>query len=94
MTIARFDGEVIAESSDTVLVEGNHYFPPHSVRSGLMRPSQKTTHCPLKGDAHYYSITVHGRPTPDAAWSYVEPSEQATMIRGHFAFAPLVTIEE
>lgn len=94
MVIARFDGEVVAESSDTVLVEGNHYFPPQSVRAGLLRPSTTMTHCPWKGDAHYYSITMHGKPAPDAAWSYGEPLEQAAMIKGRIAFSPLVSIEE
>lgn len=94
MAIARFDGEVIAESEDTVVVEGTHYFPPHSVRSGLLRPS----HAPRsdgKGNASYYSITVHGRPAADAAaWCFREPLDEAADIKGHIAFASQVSIEE
>lgn len=94
MAIARFDGEVIAESEDTVVVEGTHYFPPHSVRSGLLRPSPTTSSCSWKGDACYYSITVHGRPAADAAWSFREPSDEAVRIKSHVAFASQVSIEE
>ena len=93
MAIARFDGEVLAESVDTVVVEGNHYFPPQSVRSGLLRPSDTTSTCAWKGDASYYSINVHGRPVPDAAWCFPHPREAAASIKGHIAFSPEVTIE-
>ena len=61
---------VIAESSDTVVVEGNHYFPLASVNAALLEPSSHTSVCPWKGTANYYSLKVHGELNPDAVWYY------------------------
>ena len=83
---AVWNGTVVAESDNTVVVEGNHYFPPDSVRAELFEPSDKTTHCPWKGDASYRSIVVDGERNPDAAWYYPEPKEAAAQIKDHVAF--------
>ena len=86
MVEARWNGEVIARSNDTVVVEGNHYFPPDAVAANVLWPSRTTTVCPWKGTAHYYSVTVHGKENPDAAWYYPEPKQAAENIRGRIAF--------
>jgi uncharacterized protein (DUF427 family) len=86
MATARWNGEVIAESDETRIVEGNHYFPADSVRTEYLRPSSTTTVCPWKGTANYHTLHVNGRENPDAAWYYAEPKEAAAEIRGHIAF--------
>jgi uncharacterized protein (DUF427 family) len=83
---ATWNGTVIADSDDTVVVEGNHYFPLESVRNDVLRPSQTTTHCPWKGDASYYSLELDGETNRDAAWYYPEPYDAAAEIRGRVAF--------
>ena len=83
---AIWNGAVIAESEDTVVVEGNHYFPPESVHREFLAPSSTTTVCSWKGTASYYSIEVAGRANPDAAWYYPEPKEAARNIAGRIAF--------
>ncbi len=83
---AIWNGVVIAESDDTVVVENNHYFPLESVRQELLRPSQHETFCPWKGTASYYSLEVDGELNPDAAWFYPEPKEAAAEIRSRLAF--------
>jgi uncharacterized protein (DUF427 family) len=83
---AIWNGEKIAESDETIVVEGNHYFPLVAVNMDLLVPSDKKTHCPWKGDASYYSISVGGKLNPDACWYYPEPKEAAKNIRGHVAF--------
>ena len=83
---AVWKGTVVADSDDTVVVEGNHYFPPDSVRAELLEPSETTTHCPWKGDARYRSIVVDGERNPDAAWYYPEPKEAAAQIKDRVAF--------
>lgn len=86
---------VIAESNDTVVVEGNHYFPPDSVvDKEYLRASDTTTACPWKGSAHYYSIAVGDETNPDAAWYYPEPKEAAKNIRGRIAFWKGVQVVE
>lgn len=77
---------VIAESSDTVVVEGNHYFPLASVNAALLEPSSHTSVCPWKGTANYYSLKVHGELNPDAVWYYAEPKAAALQIKGRVAF--------
>lgn len=77
---------VIAESDDTVVVEGNHYFPLTSVDPTVLRPSETTSVCPWKGKANYYTLEAGGKTNPDAAWYYAEPKEAAKDIRGHVAF--------
>ena len=93
MIRARWNGEVIAESDDTVVVEGSHYFPIDSVRSEFLVSSTTTTTCPWKGRASYYSLVVAGKENLDAAWFYPEPSAEATNIQGRVAFWRDVTIE-
>jgi uncharacterized protein (DUF427 family) len=87
MTVrATWNGAVLAESDRTVLIEGNQYFPPDDVRTELLEPSVGSTHCPWKGDASYYHITVGEERNEDAAWYYQEPYEAATAIKGYVAF--------
>ena len=83
---ATWNGSVIAESDDTVVVEGNHYFPVESVHSDLLRSSEHSTFCPWKGNASYYSIEVDGEVNRDAAWFYERPYAPAAKIRGRVAF--------
>lgn len=77
---------VIAESGDTVVVEGNHYFPADSVKRDLLVSSDTHTVCPWKGTASYYSVKVGGDVNADAAWYYPEPKDAAKEIRGRVAF--------
>ena len=83
---AIWNGAIIAESSDTLVIEGNHYFPPESVRRDYLKASKSHTACPWKGEASYYDIEVSGSVNPDAAWYYPNPSAQAERIRGYIAF--------
>lgn len=93
MARARWNGAVIAESGDTVVVEGNHYFPRESVRPEYLRESSHHTVCPWKGTASYYHVEVEGKRNPDAAWYYPEPSDAAREIAGRIAFWKGVTVE-
>jgi len=77
---------VIAQSDETVVIEGNHYFPAESVRTELLKDSDTTTVCPWKGTASYYNIDADGETNQDAAWSYPTPKDAASEIRGHIAF--------
>jgi uncharacterized protein (DUF427 family) len=86
MVIARWNGTVIAESDKTVVLEGNHYFPPGSVRTQYLKSSDTTSRCPWKGVANYYSLLVDGETNEDAAWVYAAPSDAADAIKGHIAF--------
>ncbi len=83
---ATWNGTVIAESDDTVVVEGNHYFPIGSVNADLLRDSSTRTTCPWKGVASYYSIEADGASNADAAWYYPEPKAAASQITGRVAF--------
>lgn len=83
---AIWNDTVIAESNDTVLVEGNHYFPDSSLKKEHITFSNHHTVCPWKGTASYYSLLVKGELNPDAAWYYPEPKPEANNIRGHVAF--------
>ena len=94
MPTATWNGVVIAESSDTVVVENNHYFPRSSVRSDVLVESDTHTVCPWKGTASYFSVVVDGQTNPDAAWYYPEPKEKAAEIKDHIAFWHGVTVEE
>jgi len=85
MTTATWNGKTIAESTNTVIVEGNHYFPRGSVTATLV-PTTKTTSCPWKGTASYYSIDVDGEVNQDAAWTYPTPKDAAAEIKDHIAF--------
>ena len=93
MVKATCKGQVVAESDDTVVVEGNHYFPPDSLNRDYFADSATQTVCPWKGTAAYYSVTVDGQTNTDAAWFYPEPKEAASQIAGHVAFWRGVTGE-
>ncbi len=77
---------VLAESNDTEVVEGNHYFPPQSLHSEFFTESDTTSHCPWKGQASYYTINVNGEQNKDAAWYYPDPKQAAENIKGYIAF--------
>ncbi len=95
MTVrASWNGAVLAESDRTVVVEGNHYFPPEDVRTDLLEPSDTHTTCPWKGVASYHSVVVDGERNADAAWSYPEPKEAAAQIAGRIAFWHGVEVSE
>jgi uncharacterized protein (DUF427 family) len=93
MARATWNGTVIAESDETVVVEGNQYFPMASVVEGVLVPSDKQTVCPWKGTASYYSVVVDGQVNADAAWYYPEPKDAAKEIAGRVAFWRGVTID-
>ncbi len=86
MTTATWNGQIIATSDDTVVVEGNHYFPRGSVEPGVLGDSATTTVCPWKGTAHYHSVTVGGQTNADAAWYYSDPKSAAAEIKDRIAF--------
>ncbi|MFI2228811.1 DUF427 domain-containing protein [Nocardia testacea] len=87
MTKAVVNGVVIASSDDTVIVEGNHYFPPDSVRHEFFVPTDTHTFCPWKGRAGYYTVEAGGGPPlTDAAWYYPEPKTRAAEIKDYVAF--------
>lgn len=90
---ATWKGTVVAESDDTVVVEGNHYFPADSIGKEHLRPSSTHTTCPWKGVASYYDVLVDGDVNRDAAWYYPEPSAEAASIRGRVAFWKGVRVE-
>lgn len=90
---AIWNDAVIAESNDTVVVEGNHYFPAEAVNKTYLQPSDKHTTCPWKGEASYYSLTVNGETNKDAAWYYPEPKEAAAEIKDRVAFWKGVKVE-
>lgn len=83
---AVWNGKTIAESDDTVVVEGNHYFPADSIEQDHFESSDTNTFCGWKGTASYYSIKVDGETNPDAAWYYPDPKPEAENIRGRIAF--------
>lgn len=83
---AIWNGTVIAESDDTVVIEGNHYFPADTIKKEYFKPTETHTVCPWKGTASYYSINVNGDVNKDAAWYYLETSDLAKAIKGHVAF--------
>jgi uncharacterized protein (DUF427 family) len=90
---AIWNGTVIAESDDTVVVENNHYFPADSVLDGVLLPSDTHSVCPWKGTASYYSLEVDGQTNPDAVWFYPEPKDAAKNITGRVAFWKGVKVE-
>ncbi len=84
---------VLAESNDTIVVEGNHYFPQAALQSEHFQPSDTHTTCPWKGQASYYNVVVDGEVNKDAAWYYAEPKEAAAQIKGRVAFWKGVKVE-
>ena len=91
---ATWNGKVIAESDDTVIIEGNHYFPPSSVDQRFLRTSNTHTICPWKGEASYYSLDIDGAVNEDAAWYYPSPKDAAAEIKDHIAFWKGVEVSE
>jgi uncharacterized protein (DUF427 family) len=83
---AIWNGEILAQSDDTVVVEGNHYFPADSVRAELFEDSDTHTTCSWKGEASYKTLIVDGERNPDAAWYYPEPKDAAAEIKDRYAF--------
>ncbi|PMB38580.1 DUF427 domain-containing protein [Fischerella thermalis] len=93
MPKAIWNGAVLAESNDTVVVEGNHYFPPDSINKEYFKESDTHTTCPWKGVASYYSVEVNGQVNKDAAWYYPTTKEKAKQIEGYVAFWRGVKVE-
>jgi len=94
MVEARFNGRVIARSRETVLVEGNHYFPIQAVSQQYMTASRSKSLCPWKGIASYYTVEVDGQRDRNAAWTYRHPFPLARKIKDHVAFWGSVHIED
>jgi uncharacterized protein (DUF427 family) len=86
MPKAIWNGAVIADSDKTIVVEGNHYFPPDSIDKRYFRESAQTTVCPWKGTANYFDVIVGDQQNPQAAWYYADPKPAAANISGHVAF--------
>jgi len=93
MARAVFNSTVIAESGDTILVEGNHYFPPDAIRREHLEESDQRSVCPWKGTASYYDVVVDGARAAGAAWYYPQPKRKAKQLRDHVAFWGDVTVE-
>lgn len=94
MAKAIWNGVVLAESSETIRVEGNHYFPPESINKAFLKDTSTHTICPWKGQASYYSIEVNGEVNKDAAWYYPDPKHAAKQISGYVAFWRGVKVED
>ena len=90
---AKWHGATLAESDETVVVEGNHYFPANSIDGRYFGESNTHTVCPWKGEASYYNISVDGEINKDAAWYYPDPKEAAANIKGRVAFWKGVVVE-
>lgn len=93
MARAIWGGKVIAESAETMVVEGNQYFPAASVRRDFLKASSHTSVCPWKGTAHYYHVEVDGLKNENAAWYYPEPTPAAAQIKDRIAFWKGVRVE-
>ena len=83
---AIWNDAVLAESDDTIVVEGNHYFPQHSINKEYFQDSDNHSTCPWKGEASYYDIVVEEQTNPAAAWYYPDPKPAASQIKDYFAF--------
>jgi uncharacterized protein (DUF427 family) len=94
MAKAIWEGAVLAESQDTVIIEGNHYFPPESLNRNFFRPSNHTSVCSWKGTARYYDVVVDGKTNRNASWYYANPELAASVIKGRVAFWKGVKIQE
>lgn len=90
--IAEWNGQIVARSDDTVVVEGNHYFPEESLVPDCFEPSDHRSSCPWKGEAHYYHVLANGRRNENAAWFYPQPKAAAGNIAGRVAFWMGVTV--
>jgi len=93
MAKALWGGRVIAESGATVVVEGNHYFPPDAVKKQFLKSSGHTSICPWKGTARYYHVEVDGLRSENAAWYYPDPKPAASEIKDRIAFWKGVRVE-
>jgi uncharacterized protein (DUF427 family) len=91
---ATWNGATLAESDETVVVEGNHYFPPASIHEEYLRDSDTHTICPWKGEASYRTVEVGGQSNADAAWYYPAPKDAAAEIKDYFAFWHGVEVED
>jgi uncharacterized protein (DUF427 family) len=89
---ASWKGVVVAESDDTVVVEGNHYFPASALKREYVTFSNHRTTCAWKGQASYYSLMVDGELNPEAVWYYPDPKPEAEMVKDRVAFWKGVTI--
>ena len=94
MAKATWEGAVLAESSQTVEVEGNQYFPPDAIRNEYFKASDAHTVCPWKGTASYFDIEVNGKSNPGAAWYYPNPKPAAKQVKDHVAFWKGVRVEK
>jgi len=94
MAKATWEGAMLAESNQTVEVEGNQYFPPDSIRKEYFKPSEQHTVCPWKGTASYFDVEVGAKKNADAAWYYSEPKAAASQIKGYVAFWKGVKVEK
>jgi uncharacterized protein (DUF427 family) len=94
MPKAVWNGAVLAESDDTIVVEGNHYFPPDAINREYFHDSQSHTTCYWKGVASYYDVEVGGDTNRGAAWYYPDPSETAALIKDYIAFWRGVKVEK
>ena len=83
---AVWNGVTLAESDDTIVVEGNHYFPPQSIHTEYFADSGTHTTCCWKGEASYYHVVVEGKQNHDAAWFYPTPKDAASQIKDYVAF--------
>ena len=83
---AIWNNKILAQSSETIVIENNHYFPPSSLNRQYFTVSQTTSMCPWKGTAHYFTVEVNNKKNVDAAWYYPEPSTAAKEIRDYVAF--------
>lgn len=90
---ATWNDQVIAQSNETKVVEGNQYFPPEAVKKAFLKESSHTTTCPWKGTAHYYHVEVDGKTNNNAAWYYPQPKEAAIQIKDHVAFWKGIEVE-
>jgi uncharacterized protein (DUF427 family) len=93
MAKAIWENTVLAESDQTIEVEGNQYFPPEAIRQPFFKPSENHSVCPWKGTASYYDIEVNGRRNANAAWYYPDPKSAAQQIRNYVAFWKGVKVE-
>lgn len=93
MIRAVWNGTVLAEAPRTVRIEGNHYFPPETLRKEHFSESRTKTLCPWKGVASYYDVSVGDDVLYGAAWYYARPTPLARRIKNHVAFAPYVSVE-
>ena len=83
---AIWENVILAESNATIVVEGNHYFPPDSINKNYFKDSNTQSSCPWKGLASYYNIVVDGKVNQDAAWYYPDQKSAAGNIRNYVAF--------